>query len=293
MNILGLIFSLLMILSFTFFACWEKQLGAHRLERTYVSHQEVARKILNRHERELYKNLRNKPNPNEPAPVASTDKKATFPKNPQLNQECSRLNLLPLIEEGPEAHPLLYEVAAKLFATFYKPLFEKKARAEYAFLNQFLSLAKTAAAKEPSFALEKIRFSPALQPIYYKMLKGTKEWNLKEGVGYPSLLDYVKVDTGEEKLCLSHAHPDLLTVLFGPNAGPKLYEEIHQKNHPSITRELIEQICSEAHVLSLDPDLFAFFQFGKPNHKSTQLTFIEKDEATHVALKKTIRLYRS
>ncbi|HSX27120.1 MAG TPA: hypothetical protein VLE89_08975 [Chlamydiales bacterium] len=285
MNVLGLIFSLLLILSYAFFACWEKQIGAHRLQRTYLGHQKVNRKILNHYESELYNKLGGK----RKSSVSTLSNKKKTPQKkegPKLNQECARLNLWPLIQEGREAHPLLYELTAKLLATFYKPLFEKKTRFEYYFLDQLLLLAKLQ--KESPFVLEKISFPDSLQPLYYKMLKGTKEWDLMAGVGYPSLLDYIKVDPVNEKLCLFHAHPDMLTVLFGSKAALKLHAEIHKKPHPPVTQEWIEHLCSEAHLVSLDPDLYALLKFGHLNHKLTKLTFIEKDPRTHISLRKKV-----
>ena len=89
--------------------------------------------------------------------------------------------------------------------------------------------------KDGPFALEKIEFQDAsLQPLYYKMLKGTKN-----GDPYPSLLDYIKVEPVPAKICISHAHPQLLSVLFSSKAGNELYKMLHTPKTPMPSRETI------------------------------------------------------
>lgn len=291
MNLLGLVFSLLLIISYVFFACWEKQNGSARLRNTYISHQKVQRKILRHYESELYSHLRQKSIPTS-VKDSTTQKKrppSALPKNP-LNQECARLNLWPLIQKGREEHQLLYETAARMLRIFYAPLFERKSRFEYFFLDQLLKSAKTALQKESLFQMEKIAFQdPQLQLIYYKMLKGTKKWDLPQRIGYPSLLDYIQFDSAEEKICLFHAHPDLLAVFFGFPVAGKLYSELHKENPPPITAEFIETLCSEAHITALDPEIFSLLALGRPAHKkNSKITLIEEDPHTHLSLRKSL-----
>ncbi len=294
MNILGLVFSLILILTYGFFACWEKEYGSHRLSNTYLGHEKVNREILLKYERELYEKFRTKPTTTtETAKETSKkqDEENTSPKVPELNLGCARLNLMPLIKEGREEHPQLYELAAKVLRIFYsKSLFESKARFEYQFLDRFLNAAKIALKKETPFVLEKISFKDLKdQILYYKMLKGIKEWNLSNGC--PTLLDYFQFKESEEdKICLFHAHPDFIAVLFGPKAAGKLFEEMHKKDAPPLTKEKIEQICSESHI-TLDPDLLELLQLGKPNHeRDSKITLIETDDSTHISLRKNVFL---
>jgi hypothetical protein len=57
MNVLGLVFSILLILSYGFYACWDKHTAASRLRNTYVAYQQVNRKILNSFESSVYENF--------------------------------------------------------------------------------------------------------------------------------------------------------------------------------------------------------------------------------------------
>lgn len=297
MNLLGLVFSLLLILSYGFFACWEKQISSTRLRGTYLGHQKANRKILNSYESELYETLRHKKKESEPKTTASEKEKPPKEKKPPipLNGECAKLNLYPLIQKGKEENQFLYETAAKLLRFFYQPLYGSKPRFEYKFLDAILSSAQTALQNEPLFALEKLSFSDEhFQLLYYKMLKGTKECDLSAHVGYPSLLDYIKIEPVEEKICLFHAHPDLLSVFFGAKAAPKLFEEIHKEKAPPLTFEAATQICCESHLIALDPDLNQLLLFGQSQHRQNlKKTLAEQDSETQVSLRKNVFLKES
>jgi len=291
MNILGLVFSLLLILSYGFYACWEKQSGAARLRGTYLGNQIVNRKILNRYESEVYERLRRKKT--DGAIKETAEKESQPPLNAKipLNCDCAKINLWPLIQEGREEHQVLYEMAAKLLRTFYTRGLYDKPRLEYRLLDAILASSKSALQKKTPFALEKLSLGDeSLQLVYYKMLKGTKEWDLRSEIGYPSLLDYIKAEQTEEKICLFHAHPDLIGVFFGIKAAQKLFAEMHKENAISLTREAIEQICGEFHLVSLEPELFNLLEIGRTNHPIGKITLVEQDQETHVSLRKNVYL---
>jgi len=291
MNILGLVFSLLLILSYAFHACWDKQLASSRLRSTYVGHESAHRKILNSYQSEIYEQLRVKKNPleqkeEEEEELASDTPKAARTKKVELNRECSKINIWPLVQEGRETHPLLYEITAKMIRTFYSPLKGKKKRFEYHFLDALLKAARVLDQKG-EMALEKIDLEDeALQKIYYRMLKGTKQWDLAANVGYPPLLDYIKTDPSTNKICLFHAHTDLITALFNAKIAGKLHEEIHRQDGPLLTKELIEHICSEFHQISVDQELFELLELGRPVHEENRKAFIAQDR--DVFLRKNI-----
>lgn len=279
MNLLSLVFSLLLIFSYGFYACWDKHTASTRLRSTYTSHQQAYRSILNQFESKWYKDLGRNQNPEKKkSPAAQREKEGEAEEEEEVesgfNRECSRINIWPLIHEGREKHPLLYELAAKLIRTFYSSLQTEK-RFEYRFLNLLLASAKAALQEEAPFALEKIvLLDPELQKLYYKMLKGTKHWDLKQQVGYPPLLDSFKAIPSQERICLYHANTDIFTALFNAKIAAKLYSEIHRKDGPPPTRELIERLAFEAHLISLDPDLFDLFEYGRPHHIENKKAFI-------------------
>ncbi|MDE3047541.1 MAG: hypothetical protein KGI83_04245, partial [Verrucomicrobiota bacterium] len=213
-------------------------------------------------------------------------------KEPCLNRECARLNLWPLIQEGRETHPILYETAARLIRTFYDPLNPGKKRFEYHLLNLLLASAKQTVQNEGTCALEKVLLpDPDMQKIYYKMLKGTKKWDLRNSLGYPPLTEYVKVDRSDTKICVFHAHPDLLTVLFNPKLAWKLYDEIHRQDGPVLTQTLVERIASETHTFAIDPELFRYLQLTNYlDHKDHKMTFVA--DVGEVSLRKKLTIHQ-
>jgi hypothetical protein len=299
MNVLGLVFSLLLILSYGFFVTWDKSYGSRRLRNTYLGHEIVNRKILLEYEKKLYEDLRYKRPVTESGKPSEEDEEVDEDgvptgkaKHVGLNPECARLNLMPLIQNGRDEQPALYDLALNMLRIFYREtLFENKA-IEKQFLAQLLDAAKGALQKEPPYALEKLSFKdPKFQALYYKMLKGTKEWDLPAAIGYPTILDYIKFEGATEKICLFHAHPDMITLFFGPKAAKKLYEEMHKSHAEPITQEAIEQICIESHIIRINPDLFELLVLGRPNHeRESKVTLVEKDEISHISLRKTIYL---
>lgn len=286
MNIMGLVFSILLILSFGYYTCFDKQISSFKLKNTYVSYAQVNRKILNSFQSNLYNKFEGKS-----TRVQKQEKKTQPPTPPKkkkvLNSECSKINLWPLIQEGREKHPLLYEKTAHLIRTFYPHLLGKETKLEYKFLDALLLEAKKAAKGAKDVALEKLSL-PNMQMIHYKMLKGTKKWDLKTQQGYPPLSDYVKAYPTSEKICIFHANRDMLTILFNEKIADKLYEETHKKEGPPPTRELIKRLSFEAHYISVNDDLLNLLDFGRHKNTDGKKTFIADDGKGDVFLRKNI-----
>ncbi len=290
MNILGLVFSIFFILSYGFYAIRDQRKVSDQLETAYLSHQKAQRVLLNKLESSFYNdNWQGVPKksssqkPSNQSKEKSKDKK----KDPEINPnpECSRINLWPLVQEGREAHPLLYELAVKLIHTSYRSFYERGSEQE--FLNALLASIKKGLQEEKSFSLEKVVFSdPTFQRIYYKMLKGTREWNLQEKVGYPPLLEYVKLEQSNDKICLHHAHPDLITLLFNAAFAKRFFEKLQgQDPPPPITPEFIQQIASEVHMLNIDPALFSQFDlygYLKHGERERKKTFVADVKDVHL-----------
>ena len=65
MNVLGLIFSVIVVLTLSFTAILEHVLNDTRVQKTYAGHLRVNRKILSSYEKDLYDSLRSIPDPTE------------------------------------------------------------------------------------------------------------------------------------------------------------------------------------------------------------------------------------
>lgn len=290
MNLLPLVFSIMLIFSYGYYAIWDKHVNGVKLQNSYTSHHEANREIWNEFESQYYSDLGKKVkkrDPNKPKTERNTQKQDK-PKKILSNGECARINLWPLIQEGREKHQALYELSAKLLKTFYGSLSKEK-RFEYNFLDALLSSAKKA--NLDPFSLEKIAFEdPRMRLIYYKMLKGSKKWDLQNGVGYPPILDFVKAEPAEEKICIFHSHPAMLNVLFNPQTAERLNTAIHQEKVP-LTPELVQRICFETHIISLSPDLLNLLQFsGYQKHKDKKPSFFAT--SGDVELRKNLKILK-
>lgn len=283
MNFVTFVFSLLLIFAFGTFVVLEKQSGDRRLRKTYLGHVLANREILSKWESKTYKSFR--------SPKKEAVKKETQPNQrelPEINPNCSRLNLWPLVQEGKEQNLALYEMTLKLLDTFYgKSLFERPEE-KAIFLNAFLKKAQEMIQKN-QFSLEKIAMDSAFQTRYYRMLKGTKTWIPEKGVGYPSLLDVIKVDEAPSKVCLCHAHQGQLIGIFGQKAGTLLFQEIHTEEGQVPTKEFVEEVFSRSHQLALNEEMFDLLEMGRHRHlEKGKTTLIAADDASGISLRKNI-----
>jgi hypothetical protein len=293
MNILGFVFALLLIFSFSFAACREKNNNSFRMRDSYLGHQNASRGLVNKAESAIFRELSYKKQPpqekktKEKKTKTEVAKKTTRP--PRQNLPCARLNLWPLIVEGRSAQPALYDAACRLLSTFYKDLITSDART---FLDCFLQSAKSVLSTKEPLCLEKLKLANAdEQLIYYRMLKGTKKWEI--GKGYPPLSEYIKVDPNwTEKLCVTHAHPSLLQILFGAKTGKKLYETLHSENAPVLSMELIDSIRGQAHEIASDAgSLYDLLLFGRPTHRSpNKVRLSAEDGASQICLNAQVSL---
>jgi hypothetical protein len=288
MNILSIVFAILFMLSFAFYACLENQTMIHRLNKTFISQTNIFRKMLTAYETEIYKKTR------ASAKIASSKHKKKEEKNTlkeiptpsKINPECARLNLWPLLQTGREENQLLYEELAQLLRQFYKKslfsFFSDQTGLEYRFLDTWLASIKTSLSENPTdpVILEKIALTDkTLQMLYYNMLRGSKE-------KYPTLLDFVKVDQKtKDKLCLFHATPTMLSIFFG-DAAQAVYEEIHGEKIV-VTAEMIEEICRQHRAACFDKKFFEIITLARFKHDtSSTMTLLEEDPTTQISFRK-------
>ena len=290
MNILSFVFSILFILSFAFYACLESETMIRRINKTFIGQTNVSRKICAAYETEVYKKER------ASAKIATSKKKKDpnktikkeIPAPPKINPECARLNLWPLLQKGREENQLLYDQIAQLLRKCYqKPLFHffsDQSKLESRFLDIWLASIKNFISENPTspVVLEKITLiDPSLQMLYYNMLRGS------EG-SYPTLLDFIRVDQKtEEKVCLFHATPSMLSLFFG-KAAEAVYEEMHG-DKILVTEEMLEEICKRHGAPPFDKKLLEVITLArfKHDHPST-ITLLEEDPSTHISFRKKI-----
>ncbi len=296
MNLLGLVFGLLLIFACTFSLSMHKYLLSNPIETSCKNHLLATRKILNSYELQYYEALRfvtEKKNKRAPSQTSNTTPtKVTI--NHQ-NRECSQLNLWPLLLDGRDKHPALYETAAQLLRVFYQTsLFGEEIRTEYALLDTILNAASKAK-DSPNITLlplEKLDLQKKdvkqlyfLKSVYYRMLKGTKEF---EHTGYPALLDYFCFESKQSQICLKHASIEMFTALFGPRAAIVLYDEVHESKIP-LSKERIMDVCAQNGKIGMSEDVIDLLDLHSKRHRfSGKRTLVETEG--DVCLKKNVFL---
>jgi len=289
MNILPFVFSILLVLSFSAAALFQKHFSSRRSHTAFLGLRQAELSILRQSEEKQFQELPGIPIelPKKTKPSNPTQKSDPAPW-PVVNPVCSRLNLYPLIIDGRTLHPALYDLAANTLRLFYHDQFGSEKRMEYRLLDALLAGAK----KElphmgADLPLETIPLSsPSLQLLYYKLLKGTKHSNLFSAQGYPSLIDFFKIEQAVGKICLFHAHPHMLTSFFGLKSSPHLYQLLHQEKFKAgIELEALLLLANDPHLAFTQAPTWDLLDLTHTRHNKLPETLVAEDEPTGILLR--------
>lgn len=224
MNVLPFVFAIFAI--FTFLSnsllkdAKETSILMHKMENFY----QLQQNYYNGAAGLSYKSLATK------EPVASATPNTESPKTEYLSPRFSpkvlkgsQLNLYPLVQEK-ENHPF-YAIAGRLLCLLYPDILPDKQSAQ-TLLDALLAKAKTL--KDPILS-ELMPENPLLQEKYYKMLKGTNQYDIMQKKGIPPLADFFTI--GKEKICcyLCSAHFFVLQAIFGEDFTHTIMEKEKQK----------------------------------------------------------------
>jgi hypothetical protein len=293
MNILPFVFAVLLILSYGASASFQSRIESRRNQKAHLGLRKTELNFLRHSEAEHYKELPGiAVKIKKEKPAATRVRKQNESKPIPINPVCCRLNLYPLLDDGRNKHPNLYETAAKLLRTFYSTaLFSSEKGFEYKLLDAIVCAGKSSLKEEFSLPIETLDLNdPQLQDIYYTSLKGTKKCSLGRK-GYPPLIDYLKIERKDEPICLFEAHPHMLTVFFGQKTAKIVYETLHDGQKQSLELDAIIQISNDPQLAFIDPEVWKLLNFKRPTHASaSRRTFVAEDAETGISLRKEIQL---
>jgi hypothetical protein len=195
----------------------------------FKGYMEGLRRTRNMWQQKLFIDATKTATPQAAAEVKTPKKLTNFSshRKNELPSHYSKLNIAALIEEDIPPS-LLRKSAEKLLAQLYgKKPFIKAAGIEnwpQALLTELIKRGKK------NLELKDLQdLQPETEPLktlYYSMLKGSGEYNLETGQGYPPLSDFLSVDPKERKqiyFCFA-SYPVLIALL-----GKDIAEEILQK----------------------------------------------------------------
>lgn len=229
MNILPLIVAFLFVFSFFAFNFLKEQKSFVLTETVFDSYNRVESNLQNNIVRKAYSKFKTE----APPPKTTNPTAKQTPKNfvsyrtffPPL--ETSKFNLTPLIKDTAEfkLHSL-YEPLANLFRILYGKTLYKTENIEYSILDAMLMKAR----KHPEMEnLADIDLDdPAIKIIFYKMLKGTNQYQVgREGI--PPLGDFLAIGKENYPISFSFASAALLESLFGKEITTHIFLEEEKK----------------------------------------------------------------
>lgn len=233
MNVLPLTFSLLIVITVASTAFFEQRLDTKRFTNSYSQSHQADRNIIKQinHDNfsELKSQLAQKPPINH---TESANKKDKSPRQSEKKNEprhCARLNLFALLDLEDPKLDVRYELCLKFFHSYYSNITLIKNHHSQKILGKLLDAilysAKTLKEKNEPICIEKLDLNNAhLQQIFYKMLKGTNNYEFGTQTGYPALTEYISVEIGEDKICFPHASKEILSILFSQQVANDIYQ---------------------------------------------------------------------
>ena len=279
MNVLGFIFSLLLLFGFSFYAFWEKTLYSQKLCSSFVSRHIATREMHNNYEKILYKAVQKKNKTPKTSTTSEDPKKRRFLKSEEV-PSCIKFNISIFLKEDQiDSNPLF----SAFFQSSYDSLLSASDVNCNSFYQRFLNLAKKLYEKDPeNFHFGKIDFKEKkLQRLYYSLLKGSPHYFI-EKKGHPPLFNYLKIEPTESKICLSCATFDQLKAFFSESVAVRLW---NRKETPlerlSIKKEELEQILLEEKVSFSHWHLL---RFTHPKEDKNKLSSSGIDESCGIPL---------
>jgi hypothetical protein len=247
-NILPLVFAFLLIFSCVTFTLLRDLKSYSLIETALRGYARTERALSSKIARRAYEKATREPSPPKKDPKSSNphyfSRRLLFPPLEQ-----SKLNLTPLIKSEQEwkLHPL-YELTVELLRQLYqKPLFNKSKEPEkiaYRLIDEMIKKARKLGKVDNISELSPD--DPLLRRTYYKMLRGTNQYDHNQGI--PPLGHFFCMHQGKEAIALSFASPPLLEALLGHEIALEILRLEQEKggrgnDSPSISKEELQSLC--------------------------------------------------
>ncbi len=293
MNILPLVFAFLavfVLLSSSF----TRELRDLFVEKaTFQGSMQASRSALSEVEAERYKKIpekkaEEKEEEETPSPAKKRDTPFRSYRDKKLcDNEYSKFNLAPLLREKS---PKLYKAAAALLKNLYGqvPFFSSQGEGwEYKVLDALLS--NPPSDDKDIELIDLVSKQNLAQPLYFKLLRGTKKYQVQTGKGYPPLHHFFTINFQEKKaICFPKASRAVLEAYFGFEVTSKIIDkekEKWEKAHKQgiLTKaELVELV--QGKLRGDDPSDDMSFTHPKKMKKKVY----SQDEATGISVEASI-----
>lgn len=202
---------------------------------------------------------------------------------------CSCLNIFPLIKNDKAQEKELYDLFTKLIKTLYQKELSKQ-KIENTIADALISSCKKKYEAKEEIQLEKIDLKdPALQTLWYKMLKGTKGYDFEKNIGLPSILSFIYLEDNakENKICIPTSSKEMLTALFDNKIAEKIWEK-RKNQRTKISKEELETILKENPSFT-DTNIWNYISVSHKSHNKNARITICKDDSTGVSIQRICR----
>lgn len=295
MNILPLVFTFLLILSFITLTFLRETKSIFLIEHSVNGFRRIERVVNNQIVQKAYKKISGE---------AIAKKKTGEPKNKKKKKlhsvreifpplKTSKFNLGPLIEHQGEInqHPLYEVLAAFLRILYQKSLFAHELKAEkieYRLIHAWIKSAQKIEDVEDLAELHPDDLD--LAKVFYKMLRGTNQYTRTEGI--PPLGDFLLISEKKTAVSLSFASQSLLEALFGEECASQIMQVEQKKREETSSqyyfpKENLPQLLANepARAASL-PTLDPYIDYSKEQTKRELVG--KRDDTTGIAFEKNI-----
>lgn len=294
MNILFFVSTLLVILSFIGAASFHHVVSFESEKISFKGHMEGLRRTRNMWQQKLFVDATKAATPKSAAQEKAPKKFKSFSSHRKHTPPSpySKLNIAELIfEEAPS--PLLRKSTEKLLIDLYgeKP-FIKVADLEnwpHALLTELIKMGKK---KEDIAGLQDLQpEGEPLRTIYYRMLKGSGEYNLQTKQGYPPLSDFISLEKNERKpIYFCFASYPVLKAIFEEEITNGILQKEKEKSLSEGGRRILTKAELQDLLLSTHGPKGNFLEiedllsFSKKKIELQNLSYKDPDSGVHFFL---------
>lgn len=302
MNILPLVLSLILVLSFSSVSLLNERRATQIETKSFLGHMETIRQARNAQEEDLFRGWARAIASEDPESAIPLSSLAKTPRTQEelaqyatwctLRRSCSysQLNLAPLKECFDQR---IQKIALTLIDNLYgHALFYQEAKKKtHKLPEEILALILKTDSEDFISLIEEN--SPHLETLY-KMVKGTNTYDLKIKQGYPPLEDFFCYDKGQKSLFRLHfASPSLLEVIFGEEiptliAAKEKEKWLEHTPRPFVSEQELNDLILKENTVENPLTLLApYIDYTHQPPQRTALYII--DNKTKIRLKREVR----
>lgn len=298
MNVLPLVFAFMLIFSFLTLGFIRERMFSCISEKSIHSFHKTSRAVLNSIAKKHYKRIKTTGSPAispktslSSTPLIKSRGKYSSRRMTLPPSTYNKFNLSPLLQlqTDPKTHPL-YQVYVRFLRILYEECLFKECQEPHLEYQLLIAMIKKYQnTKEVNALSDLYPENPELKHIFYKMLKGTNQYDVKEMRGIPPFEDFFYLTNKETSstgnppvIFFSSASPLLLEALVEEKNTLKILEEEQKKwessgSHAGLSQnELTSLLSHDRKSSALVIELGSYLNFSPVKMKRNYISGIDK-----------------